>query len=166
MTTPAGTFLWRSNQSQGTLRYFDLDYHGSPPSYDGNDQSLVMTTNGTALTMFFYYEEGNSGNNYIVRVYPEWDKDNFILNSDNNESCEEVGQEVGGFRWDMETYTVPSVPRTYRIRVVYRAISTPPTWSNYDRLLAEGIVIVSACSARYPRRSEFQSRKLTVPCSS
>jgi subtilisin-like proprotein convertase family protein len=128
---------------QGTLQHFDLDYHGTPPNSDGNDQTTVTVSPCSRLTLFFYYREGNAGNNYIIRVYAEWDKNNFIANSDNNEAGPESdGREIGGFRWDVETYTVPCTPGTYKVRVVYRASTTPPTWDSYDRLLAEGTVIV------------------------
>jgi subtilisin-like proprotein convertase family protein len=132
---------------QGTLQHFDLDYHGTPPNSDGNDQTTVTVSPCSRLTLFFYYREGNAGNNYIIRVYAEWDKNNFIANSDGNEAYpENTGQEVGGFRWDVEDYTVPCTPGTYKVRVVYRASTTPPTWDSYDRLLAEGTVIVQAAA--------------------
>jgi hypothetical protein len=130
-------------QQQGTLQHFDLDYHGTPPNSDGNDQTTVTVSPCSRLTLFFYYREGNAGNNYIIRVYAEWDKNIFIANSDNNEAGPESdGREIGGFRWDVEDYTVPCTPGTYKVRVVYRASTTPPTWDSYDRLLAEGTVIV------------------------
>jgi hypothetical protein len=129
--------------NQGTLQHFDLDYRGSPPHSDGNDQTIIIASPCSNFTLFFYYMEGNTGNPYIIRVYPEWDKDNLIANSDNNEAVTEgEGLEVGGFRWDVETYTVPCTPGTYKVRIVYRASTTHPTWDNYDRLLAEGTVIV------------------------
>jgi hypothetical protein len=130
---------------QGTLQHFDLDYFGAPPSSDGNDQATITTGPCSSHTLFFYYREGNTGNPYIIRIYPEWDKNNFIANSDGNEAYPESdGREIGGFRWDVETYTVPCTPGTYKVRVVYRASTTPPTWDSYDRLLAEGIIIVQA----------------------
>jgi len=49
----------------------------------------------------------------------------------------------------VETYTVPCTPGTYRVRVVYRGSHTPPSWDSYDRLLAEGTVIV------YPERTAW-----------
>ena len=134
-----------AKEAQGILQHFDLDYRDSPPNSDGNDQHSITVNAGATLTLFFYYREGNAGNNYIIRVYPEWDKDHFIANSDNDESSpEEDGKEIGGFRWDKEAYTVPSISGTYKIRVVYSASTRPPTWDSYDRLLAEGIVIVQA----------------------
>jgi subtilisin-like proprotein convertase family protein len=136
--------------AQGTLQHFDLDYRGTPPNSDGNDQTMVTVSPCSSLTLFFYYREGNTGNPYIIRVYPEWDKNNFIANSDSNEAFPESGEsggfEIGGFRWDVETYTVPCTPGTYKVRVVYRGSHTPPTWDSYDRLLAEGTVIVQAAA--------------------
>jgi subtilisin-like proprotein convertase family protein len=134
--------------AQGTLQHFDLDYRGTPPNSDGNDQTMITVSPCSSLTLFFYYREGNTGNPYIVRVYPEWDKDRFIANSDNNEAAPEGerGREEGGFRWDVETYIVPCTPGTYKVRVVYRGSHTPPTWDSYDRLLAEGTVIVQAAA--------------------
>jgi hypothetical protein len=130
----------------GVLQHFDLDYRGTPPNSDGNDQTTIIASPCSNFTLFFYYKEGNTGNPYIIRVYPEWDKGRFITNSDNNEAAPESGEnggrEIGGFRWDVETYTVPCTPGTYRVRVVYRGSHTPPTWDSYDGLLAEGTVIV------------------------
>lgn len=131
-------------KAQGILQHFDLDYHGSPPNSDGNDQHLITVSAGAILTLFFYYRESDAGNNYIIRVYPEWDKDHFIANSDGDESYPEDGREIGGFRWDKEAYTVPCTAGTYKIRVVYSASTKPPTWDSYDRLLAEGTVTVQA----------------------
>jgi len=132
-------------QQEGTLQHFDLDYFGVPPNSDGNDQATITTGPCSSHTLFFYYREGNTGNPYIIRIYPEWDKNNFIANSDGNEAYPESdGREIGGSRWDVETYTVPCTPGTYKVRVVYRASTTPPTWDSYDRLLAEGIIIVQA----------------------
>jgi hypothetical protein len=131
---------------QGVLQHFDLDYRGTTPNSDGNDQTTIIASPCSNFTLFFYYKEGNTGNPYIIRVYPEWYKDRFIANSDNNEAAPESGEnggrEIGGFRWDVETYTVPCTPGTYRVRVVYRGSHTPPTWDSYDKLLAEGTVIV------------------------
>jgi hypothetical protein len=134
--------------AQGTLQHFDLDYRGTPLNSDGNDQTMVTASPCSSLTLFFYYREVNTGNPYIIRVYPEWDKDRFIANSDNNEAAPEGerSREEGGFRWDVETYTVPCTPGTYKVRVVYRGSHTPPTWDSYDRLLAEGTVIVQAAA--------------------
>jgi subtilisin-like proprotein convertase family protein len=130
--------------AQGTLQHIDLDYRGTPPNSDGSDQTTITASPCSSFTLFFYYREGNTGNPYIIRVYPEWDKDRFIVNSDNNEAAPEGerSREEGGFRWDVETYTVPCTPGTYKVRVVYRGSHTPPTWDSYDRLLAEGTVIV------------------------
>lgn len=136
-------YIKRSAQP-GNLVHFDIDYRGTPPNSDGNDQHSVTALPGTSLTMFFRYNEGTAGNQYIIRVYPEWDKNRYIANSDNNEApYGEVGQEIGGWRWDREAYTVPPTPGTYKIRVVYSAGPIPPTWDRYDRLLAEATVIVS-----------------------
>jgi subtilisin-like proprotein convertase family protein len=134
--------------AQGTLQHFDLDYRGTPLNSDGNDQTMVTASPCSSLTLFFYYRESNTGNPYIIRVYPEWDKDRFIANSDNNEAAPEGerSREEGGFRWDVETYIVPCTPGTYKVRVVYRGSHTPPTWDSYDRLLAEGTVIVQAAA--------------------
>ncbi|MEM2002142.1 MAG: PKD domain-containing protein, partial [Candidatus Methanomethylicaceae archaeon] len=129
---------------QGSLGVFDLDYKGTPTNSDGLDQRAVRVAPGDTLTLFFRYDEGNNGSLYIIRVYPEWNKNQIIANSDNDETLpSEVGQELGGLRWDKEVYTAPSRPGTYKIRVVYNASSVPPTWDRYDRLLAEGTVVVS-----------------------
>ncbi|MEM2045421.1 MAG: PKD domain-containing protein [Candidatus Bathyarchaeia archaeon] len=132
----------RIGGSHGSLGIFDLDYRGTPPNSDGNDQHLVTVAPGAILTLFFRYNEGNAGNQYIIRVYPEWNKNRAIANSDNDETTSEIGQEIGGYRWDKETYTVPTMPGTYQVRVVYSASTTPPTWDRYDRLLSEGTVVV------------------------
>jgi hypothetical protein len=138
--------------AQGTLQHFDLDYRGTPPNSDGNDQTMITVSPCSSLTLFFYYREGNTGNPYIIRVYPEWDKDRFIANSDNNEAAPEGerSREEGGFRWDVETYIVPCTPGTYKVRVVYRGSHTPPTWDSYDKLLAEGTIIVQAVAPSLP----------------
>jgi hypothetical protein len=138
--------------AQGTLQHFDLDYRGTPPNPDGSDQTMITVNPCSSLTLFFYYREGNTGNPYIIRVYPEWDKDRFIANSDNNEAAPEGerSREEGGFRWDVETYIVPCTPGTYKVRVVYRGSHTPPTWDSYDKLLAEGTIIVQAVAPSLP----------------
>ena len=128
--------------TQGNLACFDLDYRGNPPNSDGNDPQSITVPPGTSLTLFFRYNEGNAGNQYVIRVYPEWDKNRFLANSDNDETISEVGAEIGGFRWDKERYTVPATPGTYKIRVVYNASARPPTWDWHDRLLAEGFITV------------------------
>jgi hypothetical protein len=125
-------------QVEGWLEHFDLDYHGAPPDWDGDDQHWVNAKAGEKLTLFFGYKEGTSGNDYVVRVYAYWDKYNFIAHSDNGGSApSEVGREIGGFRWDREDYVVPSNPGIYYFKIVYSASSTAPTWSSYDRLLFE-----------------------------
>jgi PKD repeat protein len=129
--------------TQGNLAYFDLDYRGSPPNSDGNEQRSITAQPGAPLTLFFRYNEGNVGNQYVVRVYAEWDRTRPIANSDNDETISEVGAEIGGYRWDKEAYTAPSTPGTYKVRVVYSASATPPTWDRYDKLLAEGTITVS-----------------------
>jgi hypothetical protein len=138
--------------AQGTLQHFDLDYRGTPLNSDGSDQIMVTVNPCSSLTLFFYYREGNTGSPYIIRVYPEWDKDRFIANSDNNEAAPEGerSREEGGFRWDVETYIVPCTQGTYKVRVVYRGSHTPPTWDSYDKLLAEGTIIVQAVAPSLP----------------
>ncbi|MEM4204267.1 MAG: PKD domain-containing protein, partial [Candidatus Methanomethylicaceae archaeon] len=128
--------------AKGNLAYFDLDYQGTAPNPDGSEQRSVTVQAGASLTLFFRYNEGNANNQYIVRVYPEWDKNRYIANSDNDETISEVGQEIGGYRWDREAFSAPTAPGTYKVRVVYNASATPPTWDRYDRLLAEGTVVV------------------------
>ena len=127
---------------QGNLACFDLDYRGNPPNSDGNDQIAITAAPGATLTLFFRYNEGNIGNQYVIRVYGEWDKNKVLANSDNDEQIGEVGVELGGYRWDKELYVAPTVPGTYKVRVLYSASATPPTWDRYDRLLAEGTVKV------------------------
>jgi len=129
---------------QGNLACFDLDYRGNPPNSDGNDQIAITAAPGATLTLFFRYNEGNIGNQYVIRVYGEWDKNKVLANSDNDEQIGEVGVELGGYRWDKELYVAPTVPGTYKVRVLYSASATPPTWDRYDRLLAEGTVTVTA----------------------
>jgi len=129
--------------TQGSLAVFDLDYKGTPPNSDGNNQTSVTVAPGSTLTIFFRYNEGNAGNQYVIRVYGEWDKNTFLANSDNDEQISEIGAEIGGYRWDKEVYTVPNTPGTYKVRVVYNASVTPPTWDRYERLLAEGSVTVT-----------------------
>jgi hypothetical protein len=136
--------------TQGNLAYFDLDYRGSPPNSDGNEQRSITAQPGAPLTLFFRYNEGNVGNQYVVRVYAEWDRTRPIANSDNDETISEVGAEIGGYRWDKEAYTAPSTPGTYKVRVVYSASATPPTWDRYDRLLAEGSITVQALEKPRP----------------
>ncbi|MEM3698144.1 MAG: CARDB domain-containing protein [Candidatus Bathyarchaeia archaeon] len=136
-------YLKKLSGAQGTISIFDLDYKGTPPNSDGNDQHFVETAPGASLTLFFRYQEGNTKNSYIIRVYPEWDKDHFIANSDNDETISEIGQEIGGYRWDKETFVAPHTPGTYKIKVVYNGSSTPPSWDKYDRLLIEGTLKVS-----------------------
>jgi len=146
----------------GALQYFDLDYRGTPPSSDGNDQQSVSVGAGSTLTLFFYYREGDAGNYYIIRVFPEWNKGLVIAKSDNHGTViEDTGREIGGFRWDYGSYTVPSAPRTYRVRVVYRASQTPPTWDSYDRLLAEGTVTVLPIVTVATTTTETTSATLT-----
>jgi len=130
-------------RTHGSLAVFDLDYKGTPPNSDGNNQTFVTVAPGTTLTIFFRYNEGNAGNQYVIRAYGEWDKNRFLANSDNDEQVAEVGAEIEGYRWDKEAYTVPNAPGTYKVRVVYNASAIPPTWDTYDRLLAEGTVIVT-----------------------
>jgi parallel beta-helix repeat protein len=112
----------------GSLLQFDLDYKGTEPA-SGN-------------VMHMFYKEGNAGNQYIIRAYPEWDQNSFILNSDNDESISELAQEMGGHRYDVENYIIPSVPGEYKIKVVYSSSITPPTWDNYNRLLGEFTLMV------------------------
>jgi len=130
----------------GTLQHFDLDFKGSSnPAEgvgDGNDQHSIEGVQGTHLSLYFFYSESNTGNNYIIRVYPEWDKNNYIANSDNDEGLSEIGQEIGGRRYDIESYQLPSDPGTYKIRAVYNASNTPPRWDNYEALLSEFTVNV------------------------
>ena len=97
---------------------------------------------GQTLPIRFSYKEGySSGINYIIRVYPEWSKDSFVLNSDNNELNDEVGSEIGGGRFDEDNLTVPTRPGVYRIRVVGNwardEIPEAPSWDEYQRLLGE-----------------------------
>ncbi|MEN3010911.1 MAG: CARDB domain-containing protein [Candidatus Bipolaricaulaceae bacterium] len=127
---------------QGSLTIFDLDYKGNPPNSDGNNQHFIVVSPGSTLKLFFRYQEGNTGNPYIIRAYPEWDKTRFIVNSDNDESVSEVGYEIGGYRWDVEHFVVPVIPGTYRIKLVYNQSASPPTWDSYDKLLAEGLIKV------------------------
>lgn len=135
-------YIKRLGGVQGSLEILDINYQGTPPNSDGNDQRSVTVPPGATLTLFFRYNEGNANNQYIVRVYPEWDKNRYIANSDNDETISEVGQEIGGYRWDREAFSAPTAPGTYKVRFVYNASATPPTWDRYDRLLAEGTVVV------------------------
>ena len=138
-------------QKLGRLTHFDLDYHGNPPNSDGNDQTSITVSPGAKLRIFFRYDEGTSGTPYIIRVYAEWDKKNYLANSDGNEAYpEEGGMEIGGFRWDVEEYTVPTTPGVYKVRVVYSKSSVPPTWDNYDILLAEGTIVVQSQENQKP----------------
>ncbi|HDJ89315.1 MAG TPA: hypothetical protein ENG40_01305 [Thermoprotei archaeon] len=136
--------------TRGSLKYFDLDYHGGYPYSDGDEAHSITVSPGTRLKLFFYYKEGTvSGGTvyYIIRVYAEWDKEHYIANSDCDEQCDsEIGWEAGGGRGDVEEYTVPLQPGTYRIRVVYSSALNkypqPPTWDKYEKLLGEYTVIV------------------------
>ncbi len=148
-----GTIVVQSQVKQklGRLTHFDLDYHGNPPNSDGNDQTSITVSPGAKLRIFFRYDEGTSGTPYIIRVYAEWDKKNYLANSDGNEAYpEEGGMEIGGFRWDVEEYTVPTTPGVYKVRVVYSKSSVPPTWDNYDILLAEGTIVVQSQENQKP----------------
>jgi hypothetical protein len=129
----------------GSLLHFDLDYKGTEPASgegDGNDLHQLYAQVGQSFVMYTFYKEGNAGNQYIIRAYPEWDKKSFILNSDNDESTSELAQEMGGHRYDVENYIIPSVPGEYKIKVVYSNSVNPPTWDNYNRLLGEFTVTV------------------------
>nr|QNO54847.1 hypothetical protein PAHOCELH_00008 [Methanosarcinales archaeon ANME-1 ERB7] len=129
----------------GSLLHFDIDYKGTEPASgkgDGTDQHQIYAQLGQSFVMYMFYEEGNAGNQYIIRAYPEWDKNSFILNSDNDESTSELAQEMGGHRYDVGNYIIPSVPGEYKIKVVYSNSAAPPTWDNYNRLLGEFTVII------------------------
>ncbi len=137
----------KETAQEGSLIHFDLDYTGADPASgegDGNDSHSLIAQPGQSFTMYIYYREGDANNQYIIRVYPEWDKDSFILNSDDNETVSEIGQEIGGKRYDIQTYIAPSTSGTYKIRVVYNGSNMPPSWNNYDRLLGEFTVTVAA----------------------
>ena len=132
-------------KGEGSLLHFDLDYKGTEPASgkgDGSGQHQIYAQPGQSFVMYLFYEEGNAGNQYIIRAYPEWDKKSFILNSDNDESTSELAQEMGGHRYDVENYVIPSVPGEYKIKVVYSNSAAPPTWAIYNRLLGEFTVIV------------------------
>jgi M6 family metalloprotease-like protein len=130
---------------QGELSVFDLNYDdGALPHSDGSDEHATTVKPSVPLTVFFIYTEGNTGGDYIVRVYTEWDKGTAIAKSDEHGAISEVSQENGGSRWGIGWSQAPSTPGTYKIRFVYSASRTPPTWDHYDRLLAEGTVTVSA----------------------
>ena len=132
-------------KEKGSLLHFDLDYKGTEPASgngDGNDQHQIYTQAGQSFVTYLFYKEGNAGNQYIIRAYPEWDQNSFILNSDNDESTSELAQEMGGHRYDVENYIIPSVPGEYKIKVVYSNSAAPPTWDNYNRLLGAFTVIV------------------------
>jgi PKD repeat protein len=128
--------------TQGSLSFYDLNYAGTPPASDGSDEHTITVELNAPVTVFFAYAEGNAGNDYIIRVYTEWDKGTAIAKSDEHGTIGEVGRESGSSRWGIGWSQAPSVPGTYRIRFVYSASSTPPTWDHYDRLLAEGSVTV------------------------
>ena len=132
-------------KGEGSILHFDLDYKGTEPASgegDGNDQHQIYTQAGQSFVMYMFYKEGNAGNQYIIRAYPEWDQNSFILNSDNDESTSELAHEMGGHRYDVGNYIIPSVPGEYKIKVVYSNSANPPTWANYNRLLGEFTVIV------------------------
>ena len=145
-TTIATIRVLAPSGERGDLRHFDLDYRGDDPATgrgDGNDQHSVTVQPGQRLVMYLFYKEGDAGNNYIIRTYPEWNRDTFIVNSDNDEGTSEIGREIGGQRYDVERYTVPSQAGSYKVRVVYNEGTAPPSWNGYDRLLGEYTVVVS-----------------------
>jgi len=128
----------------GSLIVFDLDYRGSGGwnNSDGYDTYYLVGAAGSTYRLYFAYKEISSGNSYIIRVYAEWDKDRPIASSTCGGAYSEVGHEWGGGRWGVGTYTLPTQPGTYRIRVVYNVgppdkAPEPPTWDDYDYLLWE-----------------------------
>jgi len=132
---------------QGILLHFDLNFKGSLSDAkhrrgDGKDEKTITVKPGQELRLYIFYKEGNTKNPYIVRVYPSWNKNRFIANSDNNEQISEVGWEIGGGRWDVQKFKAPTKPGKYEIRVVYKKGKKAPTYYRYDRLLAKGYVIV------------------------
>jgi len=137
----------KSKPKQGILLHFDLNFKGSLSDAkhkrgDGKDEKTIAVKPGQELRLYIFYKEGNTKNPYIVRVYPSWDKNRFIANSDNNEQISEVGWEIGGGRWDVQKFKAPTKPGKYEIRVVYKKGKQAPTYYRYDRLLARGYITV------------------------
>lgn len=119
-----------------------MDYKGTPTNSDGDDQVSLNLNKNTKLKLFFFYEESQLNNDYIIRVYPEWAKTVVIARSDNSALSTDEARETGGWRWGSGSYTVPSVAGTYKIKVVYSGSIAPPTWDSYDSLLAEATIVV------------------------
>ena len=143
----AQNWLVKVPKKPGYLLHFDLNFRGSLSDAkhrkgDGKDEKEITVKPGQKLRLYIFYKEGNTKNPYVVRVYPSWNKNRFIANSDNNEQISEVGWEIGGGRWDVQKFKAPTKPGKYEIRVVYKKGKKAPTYYSYDRLLAKGYITV------------------------